>query len=50
MEICVENDERSQRFSAVADAMSSSEQGTLRQWRDDTETWAVVDGDIFLRD
>lgn len=45
IESVVEHYERTRRLAAVAEAMTSADEDTLRQWRSETDSWAVVDTD-----
>lgn len=38
--------DRDQRLVAVAAAMSSADEDTLRGWRVEADSWAAVDADI----
>lgn len=46
MEQVMDEHDRDQRLDAVATAMSSADEDTLRGWRAEADSWAAVDSDI----
>jgi hypothetical protein len=46
LERVLDDYDRHQRLAAVAAAMNSAEEGTLRAWRTESDSWAALDSDI----